>query len=730
MTKIISLLCLLVLFPALPMSPAKAAKAPQADVVVYKANPGGIIAAVAAAESGSSVILLEPTAYVGGIMAQGGLCASDVGNSSTIGGWSQEFFREAADYYRTTYGADSPQYRDCIIGTFAGGHLEPKVAEMLFEKLLANHPTIQVIRKAVITGVKMKQNRIETATCAIDGKYETISGKVYIDASYTGDLMALAKAPFCIGSESVKEYGETLGRSAASPAIQAFNYRVTLAKTPTETVPVPRPDSYDPAAYSSVLQRLLSKTPPSLSAVFFDQPYWGLPNNKQDTNIGDLPGKSWDYPLADANTRLEIEKTHRNWLLGMLYFVQNDPAVPQSVRDEANQWGLPKDEFVDNGNFPREIYIREARRLQGAYLMKQSDIEDDRFKPDTIALGSYAMDCHSTEAQYTKDAGNGGFFVPTKPYEIPYRALVPKLENCSNLLVPVCLSSTHVAWASLRMEPVFMMTGEAAGRAAALAALSKTAVQNIPVETLQKQLRDNKGILDVAPEAIAEFDWAPKQPRVGEVVTFRAKSVPGATQSTVWHWSFNGGPAVDSADEAPQHQFTLDKSTLVTLVVEDAQGRKSLPICHIVPVGTGAATDLQLDSEDRENVKRAAVTASSAKPPYYGRLYYHDNNALKGKAHVTYAFPPVAEGTYAVYISSTTTQRATDAKVIVDAKDGIHVQTVDENTGDPFFGLIHVGDFLFGGGKPPVVTISNEDSHGIVVFDIVRCVLLPPAGER
>lgn len=722
-----SLCCILVL-GLLPCRQTLAAESAKADVVIYKACPSGIIAAVAAADSGAKVILLEPTAYVGGIMAQGGLCASDVGNYATIGGWSRLFFHLVEDYYRGAGGETSQAYKDSFIGDFGGGHLEPKVAQLIFEKLIADRPAIQLVRKAQIVSVNRKHSKIQSVDCNVDGKDETFEGKIFIDASYTGDLMALAKARFRVGTDGASEFDESLAPRNAGPAIQAYNYRVTLVRQQGESTAIPKPDDYEPNAYGWITHRVLSEPTPTLIDTVLWPRIWTLPNNKLDSNFGDMPGVSWDYPLGSSETRLQIERKQRNYTLGELYFIQNDPSLPESIHQDARQWGLPKDEYSDNSNFPREIYIREARRLQGEYIMKQSDLQLNRYKPDSIGLGSYTIDCHSTRLRVKKEDDDGSLGVPVRPYQIPYGALVPKETDCSNLIVPVCLSSTHVAWSSLRMEPVFMITGEAAGRAAALASSGGMAVQEVPIGVLQKQLADNKGLLDLPAEPIAEFDWEPKHPHPGDSVRLRAIPLQGASPTASWYWNYTGGTTVDSTDEVAQCKLPLEKSTLVTLVVKDAQGRSSLPVVHAVPIGAATIGDAQVDVEDKKSVKKVSVLGSNAKPPHYGQIYYHDNNSNKGQSRVEYTFPMLADGTYAVYISSTKTLRARDVKVIVDAKDGEHVQLVDENTGDDLYGLIHVGDYEFGGGKPPHITISNEGSHGYVVYDLVRCVLEKPAG--
>ncbi len=679
------------------------------------------MAAVAAAKAGRSVVLVEPTAYVGGVIAQGGLGASDVANYSTIGGLSREFFQRVGNYYEATYGPDSPQLRDSLIGKLKGGQLEPKIAEQVFEQFLQEQSAIRVIRKAPLVAVEKKDTHIVSLTCG-DGTIK-VTGKEFIDASDMGDLIALAKVSYLLGSESREKLNESLGREKDGPEIQAYNYRVPLTCDPANRVPITKPEGYDASRFASYIHWAEKQTfPPS---GYYSQ--YHLPNQKLDSNFSDMPEINWPYPEGDQATRAEIERKQRIKSLGYFYFLQNDPRVPKAYQNEISEWGLCRDEFTDNDHFPREIYVREARRLDGSYVMRQSDLQQNRHKDDSIAVGSMAIDIHSTQLPGKQEGEvlpNGGVFQPVRPYDIPYRCLVPKPEQCENLLVPVCLSATHVAWGSIRMEPVLMMTGEATGSAAALAVADNVSVQQVPMDALQAGLKQNGGILHAEIEPGADFDWEPKQPKPGEPVHFSAKPVEGTSPGVTYAWNFDGTGVTDSAEENPTHTFTQNKATLVTLVVSGANGKQSCPVAKIIPVGDEAAGDVEMDSEDEVGVAAHGIDKSAAQIPYYGTCFFHDSNRDKGNIYVTYSPKLTQAGTYSLYISSVPgSKQSTCTLVEIDTADGKESVRVDQSKPSPLFGLIHVGDFTFKPDQPQSVKISNAGTDGLVIFDEVRWIL-------
>lgn len=416
-------------------------------VVIYNASPGGIMAAVAAARVGAEVVLVEPTQHIGGIMAQGGLVLSDLGDDATIGGLGKDFFARIERHYAETYGSTSSQRDHTTFQGCPGGRFEPRVAEQVFEDYLKQSDKTRLVRCAMLVRVEKELANI-TAIVVRDasGAETRIPGAIFMDATYTGDLYAMAGVSYHIGREANGDSGEPMARDAGDSAIQAYNNRVTLTDDPQNRVPIEKPAGYHPERYACHLKSILQNKPYRLTNIF--RPYWRLPNRKQDTNLADLAGENHDYPLVDAARRAEIEREHRNYSLGYLYFIQNAPRVPEEIRIPAREWGLPAGEFADNGHFPRQLYVHEARRMRGEYVMRQQDLQEDRRKPNGIALGSYAIDSHAVKTYRDKDGEikrDGYLFNPVKPYAIPYRAMLPLRAEAENLLVPVAMSSTYIA---------------------------------------------------------------------------------------------------------------------------------------------------------------------------------------------------------------------------------------------------------------------------------------------
>jgi hypothetical protein len=508
---------------------APAAERHAADVVVYGATPAGIIAAVAVAREGKSVILLDPARHVGGMVA-GGLGATDTGRRETIGGYSREFFDRIREHYVKSYGPNSQQAKDCSDGFY----FEPHVASLVFDAML-REAKIEPRFDRPVTAIVKDRSRITHLKTADGDEY---AAKVFIDASYEGDVMAKAVVEYTVGRESRVQSKESLaGVQARSPAhqwpvkvnalaangkplpfvsagalapagtgdrkVQAYNFRLCLTKNPINRVAWPKPTKYDPARYE-LLARYLEAVPGLKFAKLCDPRK--LPNGKTDTNNNgpfstDHIGANYDYPDGDGATRRRIWQDHLEYTQGFFHFLANDPRVPPALRAEANFWGPAKDEFAQTANWPPQLYVREARRMTGAYVMTQADIQDDRAKPDSVGLGSYNADSHHVQRLALPDGSalnEGDFQVPVKPYAIPYRSLTPASAECSNLLVPVCCSATHVAYGTIRMEPVYMILGQASGVAAALAVDGDGTVQNVPVDRLQARLKAQKAVLDPA----------------------------------------------------------------------------------------------------------------------------------------------------------------------------------------------------------------------------------------
>ena len=517
-----------------------------ADIVVYGGTPGGITAAVAAARHGHSVALVEPGGHVGGVVS-GGLVDTDTGNRDTIGGIANDFFVRTLDHYRDTYGADSKQFKSCHNGL----KYEPHVAEQIFERMLKEQEKIRVYRHHPLSRVARADGRIATITTANGtGGETTFTGKVFIDASYTGDVMAAAGVPYRIGREAQAEFGEVLAGVRVGPKeqiglgdhrIMGYNYRVSITSNPNNRVLFPKPESYDPKPWAATYGTRIKRTGlEGFGGLFVSKVGKAGPNDKFDTNWCDLPGANEGYAEGDETTRRRIEARQRDYFLSLLYYLQNDPDLPAKFHAEVQNWGLPKDEFVDNGHFPHQLYVREARRMLGRYVLRESDLTTNRSKADGVCAGSYGIDCHVIRRVpvHGRDEPDHTPHAVVLPYDIPYACLTP--HEPANLLVPVCLSTTHVAYCSLRMEPVFMMLGHASGDAAHLAVAGNTSVQKVDTAALRKLLQSEGAVVDAGYHPAVRIAWSPKHPKVGEKVQFRVKSSDLKDPlATVW-WDFDG----------------------------------------------------------------------------------------------------------------------------------------------------------------------------------------------
>jgi hypothetical protein len=503
------------------------------DVVVYGGTAGGVMAAVSAARQGLKTALIEPTSHVGG-MVSGGLGWTDYGKKEVIGGYALEFYWRVGQHYQMSrYGNE-----------VAWVH-EPHVAEMVFRDLLrmAGVSLFERERLREKTGVRKSGATVEAITME-DGSEFTAA--VFIDAGYEGDLMAQSGVSYTFGREASSQYGESLagvrdktpfhqflvdvsprdasGRllpeiSSAKPGpagsadklVQAYNYRMCLSDVPENRRTFPRPAGYSPARYT-LLARLIAalvekdhRTPPLGSFLKIDR----IENGKSDVNNNgafstDYIGGSYRYPEGSYAERAAIAQAHRDYIAGFLYFLANDPQVPEALRSQMNDWGLCRDEFVDNDNWPYQLYIREARRMVGEYVVVQKDLQTELTKPDPIGMGSYNSDSHNIE-RIVDDAGfvrnEGDMQVAVKPYQIPYRVMLPKRAEARNLLVTAAFSASHVAYSSLRMEPQYMIIGQAAGVAAKMAVAGRKAVQEIDAAQLTKTLREQGAVMEYAPNA-------------------------------------------------------------------------------------------------------------------------------------------------------------------------------------------------------------------------------------
>lgn len=519
----------------------------RADIIVYGGTSAGIIAAVQAKKMGKSVLVVSPDKHLGGLSA-GGLGFTDTGDKSVIGGLAREFYHRIYLHYqkeeswkwqaKADYG-NVGQGTPAIDGDARTMWIfEPHAAEQVFEDFVKEFD-IQVFRDEWLeraSGVEKQEGRIVS--------FKTLSGKVFkgdmfIDATYEGDLMAAAGVPYHVGRESNATYGEKWNgvqfgvfqhghyfRDSISPyvipgdpssgllpeisdekipengtgddKIQAYNFRMCLSKHPDNRVPFPKPENYDPARYE-----LLARVYAAGWGETFDK-YDPIPNLKTDTNnhgpfSTDYIGKNYAYPEASYEERRTIIKEHEDYQKGLMYFLANDPKVPEEVRARINEYGLAKDEFTDNGHWPHQIYVREARRMLGDYVMTEHDVLGDKVVPRPVGMGSYHLDSHNAQRivgpnGYVQNEGDIGV-KPKEPYRISYGTIIPKKSDCTNLLVPVCVSSSHTAFGSIRMEPVFMILGQSAATAAAMAIDEKSAVQDLTFEVLEQRLKQDGQVL-------------------------------------------------------------------------------------------------------------------------------------------------------------------------------------------------------------------------------------------
>lgn len=535
------------------VSGVSAAQAEEYDVVIYGGTSAAVTAAGQVARSGKSVVIVCPEQHLGG-MSSGGLGWTDTGNKAVIGGLAREFYHRVYLHYegdsawrwqtREEYG-NRGQGTPAIDGEQRTMWIfEPHVAEKVFEEMIAEHQ-IPVRRNRWLDrekGVRKEGTRITSITM-LNG--ETYRGKMFLDATYEGDLMAAAGVDYHVGREANSVYDETwngvqkdarhhghyfkspidpyripgdpssglLPRISADPPgengqsdhrVQAYCFRMCLTRVPENRVPFPKPDGYDATQYELLLRVLAS----GWREVF--QKFDPIPNLKTDTNnhgpfSTDNIGMNYDYPEGSYERRREIIQEHENYQKGLMYFLANDPRVPEDVRKPMSEWGLARDEFTDNDNWPHQIYVRESRRMIGEYVMTEHDCLDRRETPNSVGMGSYTMDSHNvqryvTEEGFVQNEGDIGVRTP-RPYEIAYGSLVPKKDQCTNLLVPVCLSSSHIAYGSIRMEPVFMVLGQSAATAASLAIDHDLPVQEVDYAELRKKLRADGQVLEYHPPA-------------------------------------------------------------------------------------------------------------------------------------------------------------------------------------------------------------------------------------
>ncbi len=630
------------------------------DVVVYGGTAGGTIAAIAAAEEGANVALLEPRRNLGG-MVSGGLGETDVGYRIVIGGMSREFFERLGQHYDHE----------------VAWRFEPHVAEGIFNDWVRD-AGVDVFFEHRVDTVETRDGRI-TSIRMLNGSRFTAD--VFIDASYEGDVMARAGVNYTVGREGRDQYGESLAgvrpdseyhqfdvpvcaydedgnllpgiypgpkgeTGQGDHKVQAYNFRICLSKDPENRLPFPKPPGYDPKNYE-IMRRYLALAGDNLKLndIMIVSP---MPNRKTDINnrgpfSTNLIGASWAYPDADYAEREAIWDAHLRHIQGYFYFLANDPSVPRHLQDAFNEYGLAKDEFIETDHWPHQMYVREGRRMVGPFVMSQKDLQNERTKPDSIGMGSYNSDSHHVQRVVKEDGtleNEGDMQVPVQPYEIPYRMLTPKRDECRNLLVISCFSASHVAYSSLRMEPQYMIVGHAAGLASAWSVCNDANVQDVDIDWLQQRLREQRSILS---------------------------------------WSDTPMPGIPA-------------STLPGIVVD--------------------AVDVTIEGTWR-------VSASFV--PFVNWYYLHDNNRYKGENTARYTPDLPAAGLYEVRVSHSSYHRwATNVPVTIQTADSLVQMTFDlraESEDPPFTSL---GVFRFEAGRSGYVEFSNADTDGYVLLDAVQ----------
>ncbi|HEX4130019.1 MAG TPA: FAD-dependent oxidoreductase [Pirellulales bacterium] len=664
------------------------------DVLVYGGTAGGATAAVQAAQMGKRVLLVEPGRHIGGLTS-GGLGATDIGNKAAIGGLARQFYQRIKRHYdrseswtRETHQAYIDK-RKGRVDEDAMWTFEPHIAEIVLRQMLAEAkvPVVFGQRLDLKNGVSKHGARI--ASIRMESG-ETFAARMFIDATYEADLMALAGCSYTVGRESNSQYGETLngvqlgskkhqfnvavdpyikpgdpssgllpGVHGGSPGehgqgdnrVQAYNFRMCLTDSVENQVPFPKPAGYDPLRYEILLREIMAGQVDGM------QLSSAMPNRKTDTNnsgafSSDNIGMNYDYPNGDYAARERIWQEHITYQQGWCWFLTNDPRVPEAIRTKIGAWGLAKDEFTDTDHWPHQLYVREARRLVSDYVMTEHNCRGTTMAPDSVGMGAYGMDSHNTQRWvkdgYCSNEGDvqvGGF----SPYPVAYLSIVPKRAECENLLVPICLSATHIAYGSIRMEPVFMVLGQSAATAACQAIDQAVAVQKIDMAKLNQRLLADNQILE----------WTgPKRVRI-------------------------------------------DPASLPGIVLDD---------------------------------DRAKITGdweqSGSTTPYVGHGYLHNkyekNEASEGKT-ARFDVPVRKPGRYEVRVSyPALANRATNVSVTITSADGEHSVTVNERQAPSIDKLWQpLGTFRFTPDTPATITIGTTGANGYVIVDAVQLLPVP-----
>ena len=677
---------------------APRAVAESADVVIYGGTSGGVIAAVQTAKMGKKAMLIEPTKFLGGLTT-GGLGATDIGNKRAIGGLSRQFYGRVFKYYsepskwkqetRDQY-MKSRVHGGADVGTM--WTFEPHAATEIYDQMLSEvKDNVTIVfgeRLDLKKGVTKADTKITKIVMESGREFE---GRMFIDASYEGDLMALAGVSFTVGREANATYGETLngvqvghsihhqftknvdpyvkpgdkssgvlpGINADGPGeefsgdrkVQAYNFRMCTTDVAANRRDWPKPENYDPQWFELLLRNFEAGDHRIPWA-----PAW-MPNRKTDTNNNfavstDFIGQNWDYPEADYATRERIWQAHVDWQKGLMWTLANHERVPPQIREVFQRIGLAKDEFIDCDNWPRQLYIREARRMVGPYVMTERNCKRREIVEDSVGMGAYNMDSHNIQRYITPEGfvrNEGDVQIGSRPYPGSYRSIHPKADECSNLLVPVCLSASHIAYGSIRMEPVFMVLGQSAATAAVLAIDANVSVQQLDYAQLKERL-------------LAD----------GQTLDFESPPMP--------------------------ERITFTKQQLGGIVVDDTEAK-------LVGFNSDGHTT----------------------PGFVGVGYHHDGDTAKGEQRARFAPELKEAGKYQVAITySALNNRATNVPVVVHHADGETRIVVNQRRApSEKNNLQPLGEFRFEAGKAGWVEIRNDATDGYVIIDAVRWMKQP-----
>jgi hypothetical protein len=545
-------------FLLLLVMPVSAAELVEVDVCIYGGTPAGIAAGIQSARMNKRAVLLEFDRHIGGLTT-GGLGATDIGNKAAIGGIAREFYGRIAEQYAketswkfetpteyfTRRGGGQTKASDPLTGAPVNRTMwtfEPKVAEAIFKEML-EEAKVPVIYNQRLASVRKRGEHILSIRMEDGAEYRA---KMFVDASYEGDLMAKAGVQYHVGREANSVYKETLnGVRAETPKhqfivpvdpyvkpgdpssgllpfiqkgdagrpgsgddrVQTYNYRLCFTTNEANRLPVAPPPNYDPAKYELLARYcealVAAGKKPQLSQ--FWNPIW-MPNHKTDINNNggfstDFIGANYDYPEASYKDRVRMDREHENYTRGFITFLATSPRVPENMRAEMRRWGPARDEFPDTGGWPNQLYVREARRMISDYVMTEHNCRGARVAEDPVGLGAYNMDSHNVQRVVKRGRveNEGDVQVPVKPYPISYRSIAPRQRQCDNLFVPVCLAASHIAYGSIRMEPVFMILGQSAATAASIAIDDNIPVQRVDYGKLRERLLADQQVLGWSP---------------------------------------------------------------------------------------------------------------------------------------------------------------------------------------------------------------------------------------